>query len=309
MTIGFALIFQDLALLIWGGDPYTIPVPPLLSGVIVRSARCDVPDLPHLHHRRGGGGRRSCSGSRSSARASGAMIRAAVDDAEMAQGVGINVPRAVAGRLRARRRARRARRRDRRRLPRRLPRARTSRCCPTRSSWSSSAGWAACQGAMVGQPPGRAARQLRQGALPRAVLLHAVRADGADPRPPADRALRPRVMDAARRWRRALGRGRSSRSCCVGAARCSSYPLTLLTQALIVAILAMSLDVLLGYTGLPSLGHAAYFGVGAYARRHPDHRATSAGFSRASWPASLLAAARPPRSSACSPSAPPARTS
>jgi branched-chain amino acid transport system permease protein len=43
-----------------------------------------------------------------------------------------------------------------------------------------------------------------------------------------------------------------------------SYPLTLLTQAVIVAILAMSLDVLLGYTGLPSLGHAAYFGVAAY---------------------------------------------
>ncbi len=44
-----------------------------------------------------------------------------------------------------------------------------------------------------------------------------------------------------------------------------SYPLTLCTQAAIVAILAMSLDVLLGYTGLPSLGHAAYFGVSAYA--------------------------------------------
>jgi branched-chain amino acid transport system permease protein len=44
-----------------------------------------------------------------------------------------------------------------------------------------------------------------------------------------------------------------------------AYPLTLLTQALIVGILAMSLDVLLGYTGMPSLGHAAYFGVGAYA--------------------------------------------
>lgn len=43
-----------------------------------------------------------------------------------------------------------------------------------------------------------------------------------------------------------------------------AYPLTVLTQALIVAILAMSLDVLLGYTGLSSLGHAAYFGVGAY---------------------------------------------
>lgn len=42
------------------------------------------------------------------------------------------------------------------------------------------------------------------------------------------------------------------------------FPLTLLTQALIFAIVAMSLDVLLGYTGLPSLGHAAYFGMGAY---------------------------------------------
>ncbi len=44
-----------------------------------------------------------------------------------------------------------------------------------------------------------------------------------------------------------------------------SYPLTLLTQALIFGILAMSLDVLLGYTGLPSLGQAAYFGAAAYA--------------------------------------------
>jgi branched-chain amino acid transport system permease protein len=44
-----------------------------------------------------------------------------------------------------------------------------------------------------------------------------------------------------------------------------AYPLTLLTQALVVGILAMSLDMLLGYSGLASLGHAAYFGVGAYA--------------------------------------------
>ena len=43
-----------------------------------------------------------------------------------------------------------------------------------------------------------------------------------------------------------------------------SYPLTLCTQALIFALLAMSLDLLLGYTGLPSLGHAAYFGIAAY---------------------------------------------
>ena len=44
----------------------------------------------------------------------------------------------------------------------------------------------------------------------------------------------------------------------------SSFLLTLLTQALIYGILAMSLDIILGYTGLASLGHAAYFGVGAY---------------------------------------------
>ena len=47
----------------------------------------------------------------------------------------------------------------------------------------------------------------------------------------------------------------------------SSYWVGLLTQMVIFAILAMSLDILLGYTGLPSLGHAGIFGVAAYARR------------------------------------------
>ena len=45
----------------------------------------------------------------------------------------------------------------------------------------------------------------------------------------------------------------------------SSYWTGLLTQMLILGVLAMSLDVLLGYTGLPSLGHAGIFGVAAYA--------------------------------------------
>ena len=43
-----------------------------------------------------------------------------------------------------------------------------------------------------------------------------------------------------------------------------SYYTGLLTLALIYGIFAMSLDLLLGYTGLPSLGHAAYFGSAAY---------------------------------------------
>ncbi len=41
--------------------------------------------------------------------------------------------------------------------------------------------------------------------------------------------------------------------------------LILLTQIFIFAIFAMSYDLLLGYTGIVSFGHAMYFGIGAYA--------------------------------------------
>jgi branched-chain amino acid transport system permease protein len=43
------------------------------------------------------------------------------------------------------------------------------------------------------------------------------------------------------------------------------YYVELSTRMLIFALFAMSLDLLLGYAGLASLGHAAYFGVAAYA--------------------------------------------
>ncbi len=90
MTMGFALIFQDLALLIWGGDPYTMPLPGILggslrSGVLVFpvyrlfligvAAAVGVALWLFLEETR-----------------VGATIRATVDDWEMAQGVGINVP-------------------------------------------------------------------------------------------------------------------------------------------------------------------------------------------------------------------------
>jgi len=42
------------------------------------------------------------------------------------------------------------------------------------------------------------------------------------------------------------------------------YFLVLATRIVIFAIFAMSLDLLMGYTGLPSFGHAAYFGMGSY---------------------------------------------
>jgi branched-chain amino acid transport system permease protein len=44
----------------------------------------------------------------------------------------------------------------------------------------------------------------------------------------------------------------------------SSFVILLATRALAFSILVMSLDLLLGFTGLASLGQAAYFGVGAY---------------------------------------------
>src|SRR6478736_1507853 len=38
----------------------------------------------------------------------------------------------------------------------------------------------------------------------------------------------------------------------------------ILNEIAIVALFAVSLDLVLGYTGIVSLGHAAFFGMGAY---------------------------------------------
>jgi branched-chain amino acid transport system permease protein len=69
-----------------------------------------------------------------------------------------------------------------------------------------------------------------------------------------------------------------------------TYYLQLVTKILIMAIFAMSLDLLVGMTGLVSLGHAAFFGVGAYALylMTPRYEAVSLWLS---LPAAMLAAA------------------
>ena len=90
MTIGFALIFQDVALLVWGGDPYTIPAPARLGGsvrvgsLLFPAYRIFIVAVALVI---GAALWLVLEGTRT-----GALIRAAVDDAEMAQGVGINVP-------------------------------------------------------------------------------------------------------------------------------------------------------------------------------------------------------------------------
>ena len=40
--------------------------------------------------------------------------------------------------------------------------------------------------------------------------------------------------------------------------------LVLIAQMLITGLFALSFDLLVGYAGIPSLGHAAFFGIGAY---------------------------------------------
>ncbi|MES2424167.1 MAG: branched-chain amino acid ABC transporter permease, partial [Pseudomonadota bacterium] len=45
----------------------------------------------------------------------------------------------------------------------------------------------------------------------------------------------------------------------------SDFYIQMVTRMMIMAIFAMSLDLLQGVTGLVSLGHAAYFGLAGYA--------------------------------------------
>ena len=43
------------------------------------------------------------------------------------------------------------------------------------------------------------------------------------------------------------------------------YQISILTELFIFGLFALSLDLIMGYTGMVSFGHAAYFGLGAYA--------------------------------------------
>src|ERR1700704_5484602 len=43
-----------------------------------------------------------------------------------------------------------------------------------------------------------------------------------------------------------------------------SYQIVLLTYGLVMAVAALGFNLLLGYTGLLSFGHSAYFGAGSY---------------------------------------------
>jgi branched-chain amino acid transport system permease protein len=89
MTMGFALLFRDLVLMLWGGDPFTLPYPAVFGGsielgavvfpmyrlVVILVAALVAVVLGVVYGRT----------------LLGARMRAAVDDPEMAAATGINV--------------------------------------------------------------------------------------------------------------------------------------------------------------------------------------------------------------------------
>ena len=65
--------------------------------------------------------------------------------------------------------------------------------------------------------------------------------------------------------------------------------LTLFTRIVILGLAAVSLNLILGYGGMMSFGHAAYLGIGGYAVGILAHEGIYSGFVQ--WPAALLASA------------------
>jgi branched-chain amino acid transport system permease protein len=69
----------------------------------------------------------------------------------------------------------------------------------------------------------------------------------------------------------------------------SRFLLTLFTRILILAMAAVSLNLILGYGGMMSFGHAAYIGIGGYAVGMLAHEGIYTGFVQ--WPVALAASA------------------
>jgi branched-chain amino acid transport system permease protein len=67
------------------------------------------------------------------------------------------------------------------------------------------------------------------------------------------------------------------------------FLLLLFTRIVILAMAAVSLNLILGYGGMMSFGHAAYLGIGGYAVGMLAHEGIYSGFVQ--WPVALLASA------------------
>ena len=63
----------------------------------------------------------------------------------------------------------------------------------------------------------------------------------------------------------------------------SRFLLTLFTRIVILAMAAVSLNLILGYGGMMSFGHAAYLGIGGYAVGILAFEGVSSGFVSGRW--------------------------
>jgi branched-chain amino acid transport system permease protein len=69
----------------------------------------------------------------------------------------------------------------------------------------------------------------------------------------------------------------------------NAFVLTLFTRIVILALAATSLNLILGYGGMVSFGHAVYLGVGGYVVGMLAHEGITSGFVQ--WPAALVVSA------------------
>jgi branched-chain amino acid transport system permease protein len=95
LTMGFAFIFSDQALLLWGGDPQSVPTPRALAGTLV-AGPIYFP-IYRLFVIAVGVSVYAALWLLLERTRVGARVRAAVDDAEMARGLGIDVWRVFTG--------------------------------------------------------------------------------------------------------------------------------------------------------------------------------------------------------------------
>src|SRR6266702_3745400 len=68
-----------------------------------------------------------------------------------------------------------------------------------------------------------------------------------------------------------------------------TFALTLFTRVIILAIAALSLNLIMGFGGMVSFGHAAYLGIGGYAVGILAKEGIASGFVQ--WPVAIAAAA------------------
>src|SRR5262249_35135911 len=121
------------------------------------------------------------------------------------------------------------------------------------------------EGLAGGQPHHRPSGDVRKGVAPRRVDADHLRGDGADP--PAASAGAVRATATVKRGAivvKALAFGALLLALALFPFVAGAYPVKLLEEILIWSAFAMSLDLLMGYAGMVSFGHSAFFGVGGY---------------------------------------------